>query len=125
MKPRVLFGTIWPDVLNKSILRYESVKYRPLSEPDLIIVLKTLPDQLSALLYCQRNRTPKRTDSLKEIEKTNSIQMFSIVKDFISGAKQNISDLLNQLRALQKSLETELKNVDFFARRKRPFLNYR
>ena len=49
---------VWHDVLNNSICRHESNKYRPLSVPDLVNVFKTLQDTLSALVYCQRDRKP-------------------------------------------------------------------
>ena len=76
-------------------------------------VLKTLQDKLSALVYCQRDRTPDIFDSLKKLEESNSIQVFSIVKEIISVRKQNNPDLLNQLKALHQSPQIELKNIDF------------
>ena len=69
---------VWHDVLNNSICRHI---YQPLSVPDLINVLKALQDKLSALGYCQRDRTPDIFDSCEELGKNNYIQVFSIVKD--------------------------------------------
>ena len=57
---------VWHDVLNNSICRIKSHNYRPVSVPDLTNVLKTLQDKLSALVYCQRDRTPDKFDSLEE-----------------------------------------------------------
>ena len=56
-------------------------------------------------------------DSRKELEKSNSFQVFAIVKDSISIRKQNNPDLLNQLKALHQSSEIELKNIDFILRK--------
>ena len=108
---------VWHDVFNNSICRHKSNNYPPLLVPDLINVMKTLQDKLSALVYCQRDRTLDIFDSLKELEKSNSIQVFSIVKDFISVRKQNNPDLLNQLKALHQSPHIELKNIDFLLRK--------
>ena len=88
-------------------------KYRHLSIPDLINVLKTLQDKLSALVYCQRDRTPNTFDSLERLQKSNCIQVFSIVQELISVRRQNNPDLLKQLKSLQQSLEIDLKNIDF------------
>ena len=60
---------VWYDVLNISICRHKSSNYRPLSVPDLINILKTLQDKPSALVYCQRDRTPDIFDSRTEFEK--------------------------------------------------------
>ena len=60
---------VWHDVWNKSICKHKSNKYWPLSVPDVIIVLKTFQDKLSAFVYCQRHLTPDIFDSLKELEK--------------------------------------------------------
>ena len=76
-------------------------------------------------MYYQRNRPPDIFHSRKELEKSNSNQVFSIVKDSISFKRQNIPDLLNQLKALHQSPEIELKNVDFILRKENIFLNYR
>ena len=62
---------VWHDVLNISICRHKNNTYRPLSLPDLIKVLKTLQDKLSALVYCQRDGTPDIFNSLKELAKAN------------------------------------------------------
>ena len=88
--------------------------YRPLSVPDLKNVLQTLQDKLSALVYCQRDRTPDTFDSLKELEKSNSIQVFGNVKDTFSVRDQNNSDLLRHFKALHQSSEIELKTMIYF-----------
>ena len=41
---------VWHDVLNNSICRHKSNNYRPLSAPDLIYLLKTFLDKLSAFV---------------------------------------------------------------------------
>ena len=98
-------SAVWLDVLNKSICRHKSSNYRFLSVLDLINVLKNFQGKLSVLMYCLRDRTPNINNSPKELEKSNSIQVFSIVKDFISVRKGNNPKLLNQLKALYQSLE--------------------
>ena len=108
---------VWHDVLKISICRHRSNNYRPLSVPVLINLLKTLLDKLSALAYCQRDRTPDIFDSRERIRKSISIQVFSIVKDSISVRKQNNPDLLNQLKALHQSPKIELKNIKFILRK--------
>ena len=60
---------IWHDVLNNSICGHESNNYRLLSLPDLMNVLKILQRKLSALVYCQRDRTPVLFDSREELGK--------------------------------------------------------
>ena len=105
-------------MLINSICKKKSKNYRPVSVPDLINVLKALQDKLNALVYCQRDRTPDIIDPLKELEKSNTIRVFSIVKDFISDRTQNNSDLLNQLKAIHQSPAIELKNIDLFCGKK-------
>ena len=104
-------------MLHNSICTHKSNNYYPLSVPDLINVLKTLQDKLSSLVHCQRDRTPDIFDALKELEKSNSIQVFSIVKDFTSVRKQNSPDLLNQLKPIHQRSGSELKNIDFILRK--------
>ena len=111
---------VWNDV-NDSICRHKSNMYRPLSVPDLINVLKTLQHKLSALVYCQRDRTPDIFDSRTELEKSNSIQVFTIVKDSISFRKRNFSDLLNQSKELHQSSEIDLKKINFILRKEGNF----
>ena len=113
---------VWRDVLNISICRHRSNNYRPLSVPDLINVLKTPQNKLSGLVFCLRGRTPDIFDSRREIEKGNSNQVFSIVKDSISVRRQNNPDLLNQLKPLHQSLE--LKNIDFILRKENNFSSF-
>ena len=55
---------------------------------------------------------PNFFDPIQKLEKSNPIQDFSIVKDFISVRKPNKHDLLNHLKALHQNPETELKNFD-------------
>ena len=100
---------VWHDVLNNSICRYKSNNYQLFSVSDPIYVLKTLQDKLSALVFCQCDRTPYIFDSLKELEKSNSIHVYSIVKDFVPIGKENKTDLLNQLKALHQNPEVQLK----------------
>ena len=44
--------------MNNSIYRHDSNNFQALNVPQLIDVLKGLQDKLSALVYCQRFRTP-------------------------------------------------------------------
>ena len=55
---------IWHDVLNNSISRHVSNNFQTLSVPELIDVLKGLQNKLSALVYCQRHRTPNIFEDL-------------------------------------------------------------
>ena len=80
-------------------------------------VSKTLQDKLSALVYCRRDRTPDIFDSREGLEKNDSFQVFSVVKDCISVRKQNNPDLLKQLKALHHSPEIGMKNIDFILRK--------
>ena len=56
-------------------------------------------------------------DSVEGLAKSNSIQMFSIVKVFNSVGKQNNPGLLNQLKALHQSPGIELKNNDLILKK--------
>ena len=50
--------------------------------PELIEVLKSLQDKLSALMYCHLYRTPDIFEQLKALETDLNIKVFNIVKDF-------------------------------------------
>ena len=104
---------IWHDVLNNSISRHDSNNFQALTVPQLIDVLKGLQDKLSALVYCQRFRTPYIFDALNVLKTDHYIEVFSIVKDFISSKKQKDPELLKQYKALHQSPELELKSLDF------------
>ena len=108
---------IWHDVLNNSISKHDSNNFRALSVLDLIITLKNLQDKLCALVYCQRNRTPYIFEELKVLQADHDINVFSIVKDFISVKKQKDPEILKQFKALHQSPELELKNLDFVLRK--------
>ena len=90
---------IWHDVLNNSISRHDSNNFQALTVPQLIDVLKGLQDELSALVYCQRFRTPYIFDALNVLKTDQNIEVFSIVKDFISSKKQKDPELLKQYKA--------------------------
>ena len=64
---------VWHDVLNNSICRQKSENSGHLSVTDLMNVLKIFQDKLSALVYCQRDRTPDIIASIQELGKSNSI----------------------------------------------------
>ena len=109
---------IWHDVLNNSISRHDSNNFQALTVPQLIDVIKGLQDKLSALVYCQRFRTPYIFDALYVLKTDRNIEVFSIVKDFISSKKQKDPQLLLQYKALHQSTELELKSLDFLLRKK-------
>ena len=108
---------IWHDVLNSSISRHDSNNFQALTVPQLIDVLKGLQDKLSALVYCQRFRTPYIFDALNVLKTDHYIEVFSIVKDFISSKKQKDPELLKQYKALHQSSELEWKSLDFILRK--------
>ena len=108
---------IWHDVLNNSISRHDSNNFQALTVSQLIDVLKGLHDKLSALVYCQRFRTPYIFDALNVLKTDQNIEVFSIVKDFISSKKQKDPELLKQYKALHQSPELELKSLDFILRK--------
>ena len=108
---------IWHDVLNNSLSKHESNNFRPLTVSQLLDILKTFENKLRDLVYCHRFRTPNILLSLKEIEKTTNIKVFSIVNDFISTRKQKDPDFLKQLKAIRQSPEIELKHIDFLLRK--------
>ena len=72
-------------------------------------------------MYCQRDRTPDIFDSNKELEKSYSIQLFSIVKDFFPITKQIIPELLIQWKALHQSFRIELENIEFILQKESHF----
>ena len=108
---------IWHDVLNNSISRHDSNNFQASTVSQLIDVLKGLHDKLSALVYCQRFRTPYIFDALNVLKTDQNIEVFSIVKDFISSKKQKDPELLKQYKALHQSPELELKSLDFILRK--------
>ena len=104
---------IWHDVLNNSISRHGSNNFRALSVSELIEILKSFQDRLSALVYCHRYRTQDIFEQLKVSETDLDIKVFNIVKDFISPKKQKDTELLENFKALHQSPDVELKNLNF------------
>ena len=91
---------IWHDVMNNSISRLNSNNFQALTVPQLIDVLKGLQNKVSALVYCQRFRTRYIFDALNVLKTDQNIEVFSILKDFISSKKQKDPELLKQNKAL-------------------------
>ena len=85
---------IWHDVLNNSMSKHESNNYRALTVPQLLEILKSIENKLRALVYCHRFRTPNIYQTLKELENSTNIKVFSIVEDFISTRKHKDPDFL-------------------------------
>ena len=112
---------IWLDVLNNSISRHDSNNFQALTVPQLFDVLKSFQDKLSALVYCQRFRTPYIFDALNVLKTDHNYEVFSIVKDFVSSKKQNDPEFLKQYKALHQSPELEMKSIDSFLRKKSQF----
>ena len=108
---------IWHDVLNNSISRHGSNNFRALSVSELIEILKSLQDRLSALVYCHRYRTQDIFEHLSVLETDLDIKVFNIVKDFISLKKQKDTELLKNFKALHQSPDLELKNLNFLLRK--------
>ena len=108
---------IWHDVLNNSISRHDSNNYQALTVLQLIDELKAIQDKLCALVYCQRYRTPYIFDALNELKTDHNIEVFNIVKDFISTKRQKDPELLKKYKALHQSPELELKSLDFILRK--------
>ena len=108
---------IWHDVLNDSISRHDSNNLQALTVPQLIDVLKGLQNKVSALVYCQRSRTPYIFDALNVLKTDQIIEVFSIVKDFISSKIQKDPEHLKQYKALHQSPELELKSLDLILRK--------
>ena len=88
----------WHDVLNNSISRHDSNNFQALSVSQLIDELNAIQDKLCALVCCQRYRTPYIFDALNELETDHNIEVFSVVKDFISTKKQKDPELLTNIR---------------------------
>ena len=76
---------------------------------ELIEILKSLHDRLSALVYCQRYCTQDICEQLKVLETDLDIKVINIVKDFISSEIQKDTELLKNFKALHQSPELELK----------------
>ena len=108
---------IWHNVLNNSISRHDSNNFQALTVPQLIDELKAIQDKLCALVYCQRYRTPYVFEALNILKTDHNIEVFSIVKDFISTKRQKDPELLKKYRALHQSPELELKSLDFILRK--------
>ena len=108
---------IWHDVLNNSISRHESNNFHALTVPELIDVFKDLHNKLSALVYCQRHRTPNIFEDFNVLKTDHNIELFSIVEDFVSSKKQKNPELLKKYKALHQSPGLELKSLDFILRK--------
>ena len=104
-------------MLKDGICGLESKKKRHLSLLGLMNKLKTFRDKVSALMYCQGNRTADITDSLQEIGLSSSNQRFSIIKEFLYLRKQKNSDLLKHLKALRQNPQIHLKNIVLILRK--------
>ena len=85
---------IWHDASKNSISRRGSDNFRALSVSELIEILKSLQDRLSALVYCHRYRTEDIFEQMKVLETDFGIKVFNFVKDFISPIKQKDIELL-------------------------------
>ena len=107
---------IWHDVLNTSFSNNESNNYRALTVPQLIAILKSIENKLRALVNCHRFRTPNIYQTLKELENSTNVNVFSIVEDFIFTRKHKDPDFLKKLKALNQSPEIEIKHNDFILR---------
>ena len=107
---------IWHDVLNNSISHHDSNNFQALNVSQMIDELKAIQDKLCALVYFQRYRTPYIFDALNEMETDYNIEVFSIVKVFISTKKQKDPELWKKYKALHQSPELELKNLEFILR---------
>ena len=83
----------------------------------MIDEFKAIQDKLCALVYCQRYRTPYIFVALNVLKTDHNIEVFSIVKDFISSKKQKDPQLLKKYKALHQSPELELKSLDFILRK--------
>ena len=81
----------------------------------LIDELKAIQDKLCALVYCQRYRTPYIFDTWNILKTDHNIEVFSIVKDFISSKKKD-PERLKKYKALHQSPERELKSLDIILR---------
>ena len=104
-------------MLYNSISKHESNNFRPLTVSQLLDILNTFENELKALVYCHRFRTPNIYYILKELENSTNIKEFSIVGDFISTRKQKDPDFLKKLKALHQSPEIEIKHIDFILRK--------
>ena len=60
---------------------------------------------------------PKTKNLLNILETDHKIEVFSIVKDFISSKKQKDPELPKQYKALHQSPELESKSLDFILRK--------
>ena len=115
IKPRLLFGTMcWTIAfVDIKVIFTDFYQYR-------IWWTYWKLFKTSSVLLCIASVT-EIFDSRKELEKSNSIQVFSIVKNSISVRKLNDPNLLNQLKALHQKLEIELQNIDFILRKESDF----
>ena len=86
--------------------------------PDRIWITYWKLFKTNSALLCFASLTlrPINFDSLKELQKSNSIQVFSIVKDFTSKPKQKNHNVLNKLKTLLRNPEIQMKNIDVFVK---------
>ena len=94
---------VWHDIINNSINSHRTNNFRACTAEDLTEILKTLTN-ISAIVYCQRNRTPDIRNQLI----SSGILVIPITKCLISKRKRR-TELVNENQALHQDVQLELK----------------
>ena len=93
-------------MMNNGNSKHQSNGFRCLSSLELLAKLKQIKSRLTALVYCQRDRTPNIGKEIK-IER---VTVLDVKNDFVSSRKQEHHDFTKQFHSLHESLELELKH---------------
>ena len=99
---------IWHDVTNNSLTPHSSNFNRPLSPPDLIHELCSLPCDIAAIVYCQRTGSPDVYHLLRQ-----SFVVISPVRHLLSHLQQRPLALVRQYSVVHLAIHLELQ-IPFF-----------
>ena len=100
-KPEVV---IWHDVINNSITPHPSNYNNPLDTQQLILVLRKLPVNIKAIVYCQREGAPDIFPALNR-----NFLTIHVVKETLSDKKLRDHQLLLKYQKLHLDRKLELK----------------
>ena len=85
---------VWHDIINNSITSERTNNYRACTAEELTETLKTLTN-ISAIVYCQRNRTPDIRNQLI----SSGILVIPITR-FLISKRNRRTDVVNEYQAL-------------------------
>ena len=98
---------VWHDVVNNTISSHRTNNYRPAGVEELTNYLKSKKQQILAIVYCRRERTPDLFSQLLGTE----VLINPATKRLLSKSKQNDPEQLKEYLKLHQSADLELKSL--------------